>query len=342
MKTIVETKTIKLFPQGFSCENGTTLAHIDVAYETYGILNSDGTNAILICHALTGSAHAAFYNREDEKSPGWWDGAIGEKKAFDPKKNFILCSNILGGCYGTTGPNSKNPTTNKPYGEDFPSVTIRDMVRIEHELAIALGIKKFEAVAGGSMGGMQALEWALMYPEMVDEIIVFAAAAAHSSWGIAWGYVEREAIRTARTREEGLKVARAIAMISYRAPESFALRHGRAKEQDLYNVESYLRYQGEKLFERFNVDTYLRITEAMDTHDVARDRGTIAEVLAGIKAKALVVGISSDILYPAREQEAIATMIPNARYEKIISPHGHDAFLIEYDQLNSFVKEFRR
>ena len=332
-------------------DGGKEIFPVTVAYETYGTLNDDRSNAILLCHALTGSAHASNYGNEMISPEGWWQGSIGPGKAFDPEKYFIVCSNFLGGCYGTTGPSSINPLTGKQFGPTFPQMTVRDMVRVQHELIRYLGINRLYAVAGGSLGGMQVLEWALMYPDVVERIVPIATAARHSAWSIAWNETTRQAIQNdpawnggfyLHQPRKGLALARAIAMISYRSAPSFREKFSRDHTQngECFQVESYLRYQGQKLVERFDANTYLYITRAMDQYDVTENRGDLASTLGRIQCPTLCVGIDSDVLYPTEEQKEIASFIPNSVYREINSQHGHDAFLIEFDQLNRFITQF--
>ncbi len=356
------TESVELFSPNspLLLESRETLAPVTVAYETYGTLNTEGTNALLVCHALTGSAHAAGLSRDCQT--GWWDGIIGEGKALDTSKYFVICSNFLGSCYGTTGPSSINPATGKAYRTDFPKVSVRDMVRVQYELIHYLGVQKLAAVIGGSLGGMQVLEWALMYPDFVDAIIPIATSARHSAWCIGWGEIERLAILNdpawnngAYTEQpyNGLALARMIAMISYRSKNSYEDRFGQKKHSNsnlpfshggsrdnFFEMQSYLHHQGKKLVDRFDAATYIYVTRAMDSHDVTRNRGTLETVLGGIKARALCIGVASDVLYPAEEQKGIAALIPDAEYAEIASVHGHDAFLIEYDQLNRIVGDF--
>jgi homoserine O-acetyltransferase len=365
-KNIVETKIVRLFsemnPLIMDC--GVLFSPIDVAYETYGKLNSEGTNAIVICHALTGSAHAAGYSSEDPKSIGWWDTFVGDGKPLDTKRYFIISSNFFGGSYGTTGSSSINPITRKPYGLSFPQMTVRDMVRVQKSLIDHLGVSKLKTVIGGSLGGMQVLEWALLYPEIVESIIPIATAAQHSPWAIGLNDVARQAIMNDPDwrngnyydfgqPEKGLTLARQIAMLSYRSEKEFQKRFGRERQNvngnehalrfdtsNLFQVESYLRYQGKKLVQRFDANTYIYISRAMDLHDVAIGKGVLNEVLHSIKIPSLFVGIDSDILYPTGEQKSIAKLVPNSTYREISSPFGHDAFLIEFEQMAKHVTEF--
>lgn len=365
-KNIVETKTARLFnesnPLAMDC--GASFSPIDVAYETYGELNSTGTNAIVVCHALTGSAHAAGFSSEDVKSIGWWDSFIGDGKPLDTKKYFIISSNFFGGSYGTTGSSSINAETGKPYGLSFPQMTVRDMVNVQKSLINHLGVKKIKTVIGGSLGGMQVLEWALMFPDSVESIIPIATAAQHSPWAIGLNDVARQAITNDPEwhdgnyydfgqPEKGFALARQIAMLSYRSEKEFLERFGRERQKvngkestyrfdssNLFQIESYLHYQGKKLVQRFDANTYLYITRAMDLHDVSFQRGPIDKVLSSISIPTLSIGIDSDILYPVSEQQKIARSIPEAEYHQITSPYGHDAFLIEFEQMAALVQKF--
>ncbi len=319
-----------------------------VAYETYGTLDATRSNAVLVCHALTGSAHAAGVDELGRK--GWWDGLIGPGRGIDTDRYFVICSNVLGGCYGTTGPTSIDPSTGKPYGENFPAITIGDMVHAQRLLLDALEIERLHLVIGGSMGGMQVLEWCLRYGDRIDLIAPIATSARHSPWSVGFNAIAREAIAlgvSAGDPTQGLRLARKVAMMSYRSDREFAGRFAPAGFPDDEmgdegsEVERYLNHHATSLVARFDADTYRTISRAMDLHDLARDRGDDLElVLASIRQPALCVGISSDILYPAHEQQSIARSIPGGHYMEVDSLCGHDAFLIEYDQLNALVSGF--
>ena len=353
----------------FVLENTQKLINVHVAYQTYGKLNEEGTNAILICHALTGNSHVAGvlsieesdsnsspdllkkYSRLFKGKPGWWDPLIGPDKVFDTNKYFIICSNILGSCYGTIGPVSINPQTSRPYQASFSSVTVRDMIKVQKELIDYLGVNKLKTVTGGSLGGMQALEWGVMYPEIVESVIPIGASAKHSAWAIGLGELGRMAIKNdpdwangyyENQPVRGLSLARQIAMVSYRSFQSFESKFGRDKESnnENYKVISYLSYQGHKLVDRFDANTYLLLANAMDHHDIGFNRDKVENVLGAIRVKTLAIGISSDILYPTAEQKFLVRHIPEAKYAEIDSPHGHDAFLIEFDQLDKILREF--
>ncbi len=355
------------------------LSPVQIAYECYGQLNEDGSNAILVCHALTGNAHAgSFYDAEGRLVgvEGWWDPLIGPGRALDTDRYFVVCSNFLGGCYGTTGPTSLDPRTGRPYGPRFPAISVRDMVRAQRLLMATLGVTRLLTVTGGSLGGFQVLEWAAMYPEMVQSIVPIATSLAHSAWCIGLNQVAREAIRLDPAFRDGdyaagdqpldgLGVARQIAMISYRSGVSFQARFGRrvapgteraqpfqasgkgtkviATGED-FEVSRYLRYQGQKLVDRFDANTYITITEAMDRHDVGAGRGSAAQALMSFRGPVVCLGIDSDVLYPTYEQREIVRLFRNngndARYVEITSPHGHDAFLIEFDALGVVIGEF--
>jgi homoserine O-acetyltransferase/O-succinyltransferase len=337
-----ETRFLDL-PEPFALELGGTLPGLRVGYRTWGSLDAAGSNAVVVCHALTGSADADL----------WWTRMFGPGRALDPEKDFIVCSNILGSCYGTTGPSSIDPATGAPWLGTFPPITVRDMVRVQHALGSALGVRRVRMVIGGSLGGMQALEWALLYPSLVESVAFVASTARHSAWCIGLSEAQRQAIYADPRWKDGrydpsdppvagLGVARQMAMLSYRSQPSFEMRFGRrAQTEDLFAIESYLRYQGKQLVDRFDAATYVTLTRAMDTHDVARGRGDHETVLRSLKQPMLVVSIDSDVLYWPWEQREVASLAPNARLAVMDSPHGHDAFLIDVDRLSDMVTDFR-
>jgi homoserine O-acetyltransferase len=330
-------------PGPFALELGGRLERVRVGYRTWGKLAPDGRNAVVVCHALTGTADV----------DSWWARMFGPGRAFDPDRDFVVCSNILGSCYGTTGPADVDPGTGRPYLGDFPRITVRDMVRLQHAHAAALGVRHVAMVIGGSLGGMQALEWALLYPDQVGSLVFIASTARHSAWAIGLSEAQRQAIFAdprwrdgrydpADPPDGGLGAARMMAMCAYRSMPSFEERFSRRPQaDDLFAVESYLRHQGRALVERFDAATYVTLTEAMDTHDVARGRGDFEEVLRSIRQPTLVVSIDSDVLYWPAEQREVARLVPGATLAVMDSPHGHDAFLIDVDRLSEMVVGFR-
>ncbi len=327
----------------FSLELGGELPEVAIAYRTWGALNSERNNVVLICHALTGSADADV----------WWPGMFGEDMGFDETRDFIVCSNVLGSCYGTTGPLSCNPLTGKHYGPGFPDVTIRDMVRLQRLLLDELGIEQVKLVVGASLGGMQVLEWGCMFPDRVRALMPMGISGRHSAWCIAQSEAQRQAIAADRNWNDGwyepgappakgLAAARMMAMCSYRSFDNFQQRFGRDKRDDTtFQAESYLRYQGEKLVRRFDANTYITLTRAMDTHDLSRGRGDYKRVLESISMPVKVLSITSDILYPKEEQEELVRYIPDCRIEYLHESYGHDAFLIQVDKVSRLVKAFR-
>lgn len=344
----------------FILEGGGQLDDITIAFETWGTLSETADNAILVCHALTGDAHAAGPAGAGHPTPGWWDGLIGPGRAIDTERWFVVCANVLGGCQGTTGPASDRSDRPEPYGPTFPVVTMRDIVRTQVRLADALGIDVWAAVIGGSMGGMQALEWGVMHPERVRRLVVLASTAAASAQQIAWWSTGRRAIALDPKWREGhyydaepgdgphagLALARQISQVTFRSDDVFTNRFGREPVEPLegrfemwqrFQVERYLDYHGAKLARRFDANSYLLLTKAMDLHDLGRRRGGEAAALSRISAPVLSFGITSDILYPPHQQEHLVDAINevggDATYFEIDSPHGHDAFLIEYDQV---------
>ncbi len=328
----------------FALESGLRLPSVTVAYRTWGRPNARGDNAVLVCHALTGSADV----------DRWWGALLGPGRALDPDRDFVVCSNVLGGCYGTTGPTSLRPGGQRRWGGDFPAVTVRDIVRAQAALLDALGIRRLRLVVGGSLGGMQALEWALLFPDRVDAIAPIAVSARHSAWCIGLSEAQRQAIYAdPRWRgghyppddgpAAGLAVARQIAMCTYRSRASLEGRFSRGEaESGGFAVESWLRHHGRTLVDRFDANTYVTLTRAMDTHDVGRGRGGWREALATVHVPALVVSIDSDVLYPPLEQEELAAALPAGTLATLRSPHGHDAFLIEGETTNALVARFRK
>lgn len=324
----------------FILENGATLPYLDIGYHTYGTLNAAKDNVVWVCHALTGNSDAAV----------WWDGLIGRGRLFNPEEYFIVCANMLGSCYGSSGASSVNPTTGEPYFRSFPQVTVRDMVRAHILLREALGIEKIHVGLGGSMGGQQLLEWAILEPTVFEAIIPMATNAKHSPWGIAFNESQRLALEADATFFEdrldaglaGLKAARSIGILSYRNYETFGKTQPEIDNDKLdgYRASSYQAYQGKKLTRRFNAHSYWQLSKAMDSHNVGRGRGSAEEALAQIQARTLVVGISTDILFPSEEQRFLAEHIPDAEYVEITSPYGHDGFLIEFAALTDILQEF--
>lgn len=340
-------------------ESGEILKQVEIGYKTYGTYDRQRGNAILVCHALTGDVYAVG----DENRPGWWEGLIGPGMPIDTNEYFVICSNVLGGCYGSTGPASINPETNRPYGSRFPIVTIRDMVRTQRRLLEKLGIERLYAVIGGSMGGMQVFEWAVEYPDMMELVIPIATCTRLSAISIAYNDVGRQAIKNdpewlggdyypGAGPTKGLAVARMVGMITYRTAELFEERFGRSLQQEsgrssfdiTFQIESYLRYQGEKLVERFDANSYLCLLRAMDSHDIGKGRGGIEQALSRIQAKVLMIGITNDLLYPIEHQWEMAQLMRKHQIEvdfhTIDSKFGHDAFLVEFTRMGRIVAPF--
>ncbi len=330
-------------PGEFVLESGAVLENVEIAYRTWGDRANAAHRTILVCHALTGSADV----------DAWWPGIIGAGRPFDPVHDYIVCANILGSCYGTTGPVSARPGTQSRYRADFPRVSVRDMVELQRLLLDQLGVERIELVTGPSLGGMQALEWAALYPERVGSVVPIGVGGQHSPWCIGISEAQRAAIAADPNwnegyysddapPEQGLAAARMMAVCTYRSWESFDQRFGRERRDDeRYQVQSYLRHQGSKINRRFDANTYVTLTHAMHTHDLGRGRGDLADVLRALKQPTLVVSVSSDALYPPQEQRYLAEHLPNARYEILDCPHGHDGFLIETETLGAMIAEFR-
>lgn len=350
----------------FALEGGGQLRDAEVAFETFGTLAPDASNAVLVCHALTGDSHAAGGLTPGHAAPGWWDGAIRPGGGIDLDRYFVVCVNVLGGCQGSTGPASPHPDDGRPYGARFPVVSIRDMVRSQAVIADELGIRRWHSVIGGSMGGMQALEWGVMYPERVASIVVLASCEAASAQQIGWWSAGRRIIRLdpawrdgdyydaapGEGPHEGLAVARMVSQITFRSDDVFTDRFGRELVESLdgfqlwqrFQVERYLEYHGDKLVRRFDANSYLVLTKAMDLHDLGRGRGGCPAALRRLRCPLLTIGVSSDILYPpyqSREiaEHAAATGVV-ASYRELDSPHGHDAFLIEHETVADMIGPF--
>ena len=340
---------------------GRKLYEVNIRYETYGELSPAKDNAILVTHALSGDAHVAGRHTPEDRKPGWWDNMIGPGKYIDTDKYFVICSNVIGGCSGSTGPRSVNPATGKLYNLDFPVLTIADMVRAQKRLIDHLQIPKLLAVIGGSMGGMQVLEWGKRYPEMVQSVVAIATTPRQSPQNIALNWVGSQAIRSDSNfnngeyvvnPEHGLATARMLAHITYLSDESMERKFGRnLQDNDKYSfafhrdfaVESYLEYQGQRFVERFDANSYLYITRAIDYYDLA-EGGSLAEALKDAKSDFLVVSFSSDWLFPTVESEALVKALLannlNCSFCEIESSYGHDAFLLEVDRLGALIRDF--
>lgn len=324
----------------FKLESGKKLKNLRIAYHTYGTLNARKDNVVWVCHALTASSDVF----------DWWQGLFGEKQLFNPDEHFIVCANILGSAYGTTSPLDQNPATGQPYYLQFPQFTIRDLVAAHRLLSDHLKISRIDTLIGGSIGGQQALEWAVTEPHRIARLILIATNARHSPWGIAFNESQRLAISTDRTfyaqhpdgGKKGLKAARAFALLSYRTYNTYGVTQSETEEDrtDQFKASSYQNYQGDKLVRRFNAFSYWYLTKAMDSHHIGRNRGSLEEALRSIKAETLVIGVSSDILFPAEEQKFLAHHIPNARYREIDSFYGHDGFLVETRALAAEIGTF--
>jgi homoserine O-acetyltransferase len=350
----------------FVLEGGGVLRNAQLAYETWGELSPAADNAILVCHALTGDSHAAGDLGHGHPTPGWWDEVIGPGKAIDTDRWFVVCMNVPGGCQGSTGPASPHPDDGKPYGSRFPVVTIRDMVRAEAAVAKHVGIEQWLAVVGGSMGGMQVLEWGVMFPERVRGLVPIATTFAASAQQIAWWSTGRRIIHmdprwqggdyydadAGDGPSDGLAVARMVSQITFRSETLFSDRFGREVVEPIegyelwqrFQVERYLQYHGDKLARRFDANSYLLLTKAMDLHDIGRGRGGMDIAVRRITAPTFAMGVSSDFLYPTYQQELIAGALlgngVDVRYLEIDSPHGHDAFLLEHDQVGGPLHDF--
>jgi homoserine O-acetyltransferase/O-succinyltransferase len=339
-------------PRPLVLESGEQLPEVRIAYETWGLLNPEKSNAVLVLHALTGDSHVAGPDAPGQASPAWWDGLVGPGKPVDTDHYFVVAPNVLGGCQGSTGPSSLAPDA-KRWGSRFPAITVRDQVAAEALFADELGISRWASVLGGSMGGMRAVEWAVTHPSRVASLLLLACPAAASAEQIAWAAPQLAAIRSDPAwlggdyydhppgPVTGLGIARRIAHVTYRSEPELAARFGRLPQGDgRFAVESYLDHQAAKLVRRFDPNSYLVLTEAMNSHDVGRDRGGIAAALSRVRARTIVAGVDSDRLYPLSQQAELAAGIPSAGELRVVrSPYGHDAFLIETQQISGLVKE---
>lgn len=325
----------------YTLESGAELPELHIAYHTYGTLNEDASNVVWVCHALTANSDVA----------DWWTGLIGEGRVIDPARHFIVCANILGSCYGSSGPLSINPQTGQPYYNSFPQVTVRDMVKAHILLRRHLGIEKIHLLIGGSMGGYQVLEWALAEPDAIERLFLLCTGASESAWGIAIHTAQRLAIEadcswrdaSAQAGARGLKAARAIGMLTYRNYQTFVRTQSDPDKNkaDNFRASSYINYQGDKLVNRFNAQSYWLLTKAMDSHNIARGKDAdMGALLEQLPHPTLLMGITSDILCPPEEQLFLHRHMPNATYYEIDSSYGHDGFLIEFEQIGRLLKKW--
>ncbi len=363
---VTETRVFRL-PEPVSLASGRTLPRVRIAYETYGSLDSDGANALLVCHALSGDAHVAGHLGSPTGRLGWWDQMVGPGKTFDTDRLFVVCSNVLGGCSGTTGPGDVDPDSGRTYGLHFPLVTIEDMVDVQKRLLDALGVKRLAGVVGGSMGGMQALAWAKRYPEMVGSVIAIATTPRLGAQAIAFNEVGRVAIvedpgfaggeyleRDVQP-DSGLAIARMVGHITYLSDSSMREKFGRRLRERTdyafdfireFEVQSYLAHQGRRFVERFDANTYLYMTKAMDYFDLTGDAPSLAAALAEVEARFLVLSFSSDWLFPTYQSRELVTALhandTEVTFAEIESPYGHDAFLLEPEQQHALITPFLR
>ncbi len=332
----------EIFNEPLVLECGATLPNFEVEYTTYGTLSPERDNIIWVCHALTA----------DSRVQEWWNNTVEEGKFLDPARWFVICANFLGSPYGTTSPASINPATGKRYGADFPMITVRDMVAVHRKLAQRLGIESVELLVGSSIGGFQCMEWAIVEPDFAKRVALIATCTRSSAWAIAFNESQRMAIEADQTFHTdapdgglaGMAVARSVALLSYRGAEAYNATQTDPDGEKLqgFRATTYQQHQGEKLRRRFDAHCYYRLTQAVDSHNIARGRGSVEEVLRGIKAKALVVAITSDILFPPCDHDVMVENIPNVEYRLIDSPFGHDGFLVEGEQLDTIIRDFMR
>jgi homoserine O-acetyltransferase/O-succinyltransferase len=344
--------------EGFRFAHGQTIAPFSIQYETFGELNADKSNAILVCHALSASAHAAGkYTNDPDERPGWWDGLIGYGKGIDLDRYFVVCANLPGSCYGTTAPSSIDPVSGKPYGSRYPWPAIEDMVHSQKILLERLGISRLRAIAGGSLGGMQVLMWAACYPDFMDSIITMAAGAAVPVQGIAWHIIGRKMIESDSRFNggdyydhpeplRGLQVARMVGHMTYLSARSLQSKFGRRRRGNTrqFEIDSYFEYQGRKFAAQYDANSYIRVQAAMDEMDLEEQHGSLQEAFARWHGRTLLVSFDTDWLFPVGEVERVeSAMVANGtpvRHERIASPNGHDTFLIDYDLITAPVTEF--
>jgi len=334
--------TLQIFnyQQEFVLESGKKLAQLEIGFHTYGKLNQKKDNVVWVCHALT--ANSDVFD--------WWKGLFGEGNHFNPDEHFIVCANILGSPYGTSQPLSINPVTGQPYYLSFPEISVRDIIKAHQLLAEHLGVESIHIIIGGSLGGQQAMEWSIIEPDRIKNLILIATNAKHSPWGIAFNESQRMAITTDRSffcnqpdgGAKGLKVARSIALLSYRGYKTYALtqQEDDDKKIDDFKASSYQNYQGEKLVKRFNAYSYWYLSKVMDSHNVGRGRNGVEKALSQIKARTLVIGIKTDLLFPLEEQQFLFRHIPKAAFAELDSFYGHDGFLIETEFLTNVIQSF--
>ena len=329
------------YQQPFTTEGGYTFPSLDIAYDTYGMMNADKSNIIWVCHALTANSDVA----------DWWPHTVEEGRFLDPERYFVICANFLGSHYGTTGPLSVNPQTGEPWYGDFPLVTVRDMVRVHQLLAEHLGIERVKLLIGSSIGGFQCLEWSVMQPDFAEKAAFIATTPRTNAWASGFNESQRMAIecdptygeRSAEAGLNGMSVARSIALLSYRGGMAYNISQEDAEPNNVSferRVLTYQRYQGEKLRRRFNAYSYYRLSQAVDSHNLGRGRGSVEEALSQIKAKSLVVAITSDILFTPADHDVLVENIPNVEFHTIDSVFGHDGFLVEHERLNRIITDF--
>lgn len=343
--------------EGFTFRNGTTIAPFTIAYETFGELNESRSNAVLVCHALSPSAHAAGKYAPDDTKPGWWDGLVGYGKGIDLNDHFVVCVNIPGSTYGTTAPSSIDPASGAPLGSRYPAVTIQDMVEAERLVVQSLGIERLKAVAGGSLGGMQVLMWAALHPGMTESIISMAAAAAVPVEGVAWHIIGRKIIESdprfnsgdyygEQETLRGLEVARMVGHMTYLSLEALERKFGRRRRHGTrqFEIDSYLEYQGNKFARAFDANSYIRLQAAMDEMDLEEQFGSLEKAFGGFRGSALIIAFDTDWLFPpaevAKVHEALLANGAQSRYINFETPSGHDAFLIDFHLITDPVRSF--